>query len=243
MTPSLLCHSSWAVFPLLRGDWTKPSKRVWPYQRLPSAAEVQGSSKTALNLQIFLFPYNQKIQKPLPSKEGCIWQKENYFSLRLATYLFHKLKCTQNQRDSFLLALTLKSNVQCSALQKDLRPACVLLKEGKVKRSRHRTPNLPRVIHTLVGSAGLRLLPLCSDAFCRRKACLVAKGHKDIPCLSTQDSCPTPRTVHSSIYTLVCTPVWLEVLSYIACNKLKAQVCGWNENISKFFLLPFWKLS
>lgn len=55
------------------------------------------------------------------------------------------------------------------------------------------TQNLPMVTHTRVGSAGLRLLPLCSGAFCRGKACLAAEGHKAVPSLSAQDSCPTHR--------------------------------------------------
>lgn len=72
------------------------------------------------------------------------------------------------------------------------------------------------------------------DAFCRRKAYLVAKGHGY---LVFQHRILIPQLFTAAFDTLVWTPVWFEVY-----NKVEAQVCGCTagfvEKISKYIYSP-----
>lgn len=128
----------WAVFLLLTGDWTKPSKRVLA---LPKAAKCCRGTRAAVKQLWTCISFSSSaarmFYKLLPSKEIYIWCKENYFGLRLAIYLFHELKYTQRPAKllSFVLNFEVTDSMQCFAEGPQACSPCFnTRKNGEVKQ-------------------------------------------------------------------------------------------------------------
>lgn len=116
-TEPLVSFHLWAIFLSLTGDWTKPSRRMLA---LPKAAKCCRGTRAAIKqlwtYTSFSSPAARMFYNLLPSKEidtGC---KENYFTLRLAKYLFHKLEYIQSPEVTSFCPLELQ--IQCSAFRR-----------------------------------------------------------------------------------------------------------------------------